>query len=95
MGQIINSDESQTAYLRRVQRWGKVNLFESDLSLADRCAARRQYRTFRLAMYAPQSSEYAKSGMYQGCNGFSRPVAKRIIGEFYRDLSWHTYIGEK
>jgi hypothetical protein len=70
-----------------------VNLWETDLDLEDRCAARRQYRTLRLVIYAPQSS--GRGEMYQGCYGMSREDAKRFLRQFYLQVSWYTYLGSK
>lgn len=64
-----------------------------ELDLADRCAMRRQYRTLRLVIYAPQSSGYTP--MLQGCYGLSREEAKVILREFYTQIDWNLYIGSK
>jgi hypothetical protein len=93
---VINDEiVEKLAQQHRSRTTGRVNLFESDLSVADKCAARRQYRTLRLAMYAPQSSEYAVNGMYQGCYGHDRDGAREIIRNYYTTLSWLTYLGSK
>ena len=73
----------------------KLNLFDTDLSVEDKCAARRQYRTLRLTMYAPQSSPYAKNGMSQGHCGYSRNAAKEVVSQYYRTISWLSYLGTK
>ena len=73
----------------------KVHLWNLELDLADRCAARRQYRSIRIVMYAPQSSPYAANGMCQGWYGKSREEAKRFIYDFYQEVAWLEYLGSK
>jgi hypothetical protein len=72
-----------------------VFLDNMELSVADKCAARRQYRTLRIAMYVSQSSPYSEKGMYQGCYGMDREEAKQFIYKFYCELAWHDYLGSK
>lgn len=72
-----------------------ANLHLLDLDLADRCAVRRQYRILRIAIYAPQSSEYAVNGMYQGCYGMDREQAKQALWAFYSEVSYAAYLGSK
>ncbi len=72
-----------------------MNLYETDLTLADRAACRRQYRTLRIAMYAPTTSPHGRLGVYQGSYGMTREEAKNFLMDFYREVSWHQYIGEK
>lgn len=66
-----------------------------DLDLEDRCAARRQYRTLRIAMYAPQSYTRPDRPSYQGCYGMDRDEAKKFLSDFYKVVSWKTYMGSK
>jgi hypothetical protein len=73
----------------------RFRLTELDLSAADRCAARRQYRTLRIAQYAPQTSPFARDGMYQGHYGMGRDQAKAFIRGFYEEVSWREYVGSK
>lgn len=73
----------------------KVNLWDMDLDLADRCSARRQYRAVRIVTYAKQSSPCAKNGLYQGHYGKDRDQAKRFILYFYKEVAWLQYIGSK
>jgi hypothetical protein len=70
-------------------------LWNTDLDLAERCAARRQYRILRIALYAPQCSEYSRTGMFQGAYGMTRDDAKKRIMDYYLDVSWYTYLGSK
>lgn len=71
------------------------NLFETDLELIDRCAARRHYRILRLAIYAPISYTGWDRPSYQGCYGMDRDEAKAYIRAFYGEVSWKTYLGSK
>lgn len=73
----------------------KVLLCQLDLDPIDRCAARRHYRILRIVTYAPQSSEHALGGMCQGWYGMDRDEAKAFIFNYYTELSWHNYLGEK
>ena len=66
-----------------------------DLRLVDRIAMRSQYRRLRMALYAPQSSEYATNGMYQGHYGMPRHEAKGFLSDFYSEVSMSTYESEK
>jgi len=81
--------------IRKSIRFDRLNLYLTDLSWTDRCACRRQYRTLRIAMYAPQDSPYANNGMYQGCYGLSRTEARQYLVAFYREVSHMTYLSEK
>lgn len=71
------------------------NLVDSDLSLADRCAARRQYKTLRLAMYANIEYTGWDRPAYQGCYGMDRDAAKKFIRDYYAQVSWADYLGSK
>jgi len=73
----------------------EVNLYDLELDAADRCAARRQYRTLRIAVYAPQSYTGPDRQSYQGCYGMERDEARDFIAAFYREVSWKSYLGSK
>ena len=66
-----------------------------DLDLRERVAVRRQYRTLRIAIYAPQSSEHATNGMLQGFYGMTRHEAKVFLMKFYVEIAAHRYLGSK
>lgn len=70
----------------------RVCLNEMDLDLVDRCAARRQYRILRIAIYAPDG---AQGDRFHGHYGLSREEAKGRIFDFYVDVAWMTYLGSK
>lgn len=79
-----------------VRRTPKVMLHRDyDLDAPDRCAMRRQYRSLRLVMYAPQSSPYAANGMCQGWYGKSRDEAREFLAALYKEVAWHNYVGSK
>ena len=71
------------------------NLYDTDLDLAERCAARRQYRILRIAMYGDIEYTGWDRPAYQGCYGLDRDEAKKRIAEFYDEVSWMSYIGSK
>lgn len=66
-----------------------------ELDLADRCAARRQYRILRIAVYANQEYTGSDKPAYQGCYGMDREPARAFLHAFYSQLSWANYIGSK
>ena len=74
-------------------RIGRARLDE--LSAADRATIRRWYRTLRIAIYAPQSSEYAKDGMFQGAYGLGREEVRDLLGKIAIEVDWHIYMGSK
>ena len=55
------------------------NLYDTDLDLAERCAARRQYRILRIAMYGDIEYTGWDRPAYQGCYGLDRDEAKKRI----------------
>lgn len=73
----------------------RMNLSELDLDVTERCAARRQYRSLRIAVYAPQSYTGPDHPSCQGFYGMSRHDARNFIGKFYRELAWLMYLGSK
>jgi hypothetical protein len=79
-----------------VENWTpRVRLAHLDLDERERCAIRRHYRDLRLAIYAPQSSEYAWNGMYQGCYGMDRDEAKVFLWDYWTTIADHVYLGTK
>ena len=71
------------------------NLHETDLTLEDRCAARRHYRILRIAIYGDIAYTGWDRPALQGCYGLERDEAKKRIRDFYGDVSWNTYLGSK